>query len=74
MKKISDNVFKWLSKFFITVGVIYWVCLITAALTGCKTYDTTLEHKHNPFETTINLDSMDREDWHEREEFLRYFE
>lgn len=61
MKEISDNVFKWLSKFFITVGVIYWVCLITAALTGCKTYD-------------INLDSMDRDNWHEREEFLRYFE
>ena len=73
MKEISDNVYKWLSKFFITLGVIYLVCLITAALTGCKTYDTTLE-QHNPFETTINLDSMDREDWHEREEFLRYFE
>ena len=31
------------------------------------------KYKH-PNETTINLDPMDRTQWHEREEFLRHFD
>tara|TARA_R100000234_G_scaffold184_2_gene131 strand:+ start:684 stop:917 length:234 start_codon:yes stop_codon:yes gene_type:complete len=77
---MKDNTFKWVSKFFITLGVIYWVCLVTAALTGCKTTKDCSSCSNcdtcyiNPLETTISLDPMDRSQWHEREEFLRHFE
>ena len=37
---MKDKTFKLVSKFFITLGVIYWVCLILAATTGCKTLDS----------------------------------
>ena len=37
---MKDKTFKFVSKFFITLGVIYWVCLILAATTGCKTLDS----------------------------------
>ena len=76
MKEVSDTTFKWLSKFFITLGVIYWVCLILAA-TGCQTYEYDIKNKshktfhYNPNETTISLDPMDKTQWHEREQFLR---
>ena len=39
-KEMKDKTFKLVSKFFITLGVIYWVCLILAATTGCKTLDS----------------------------------
>tara|TARA_E500000318_G_scaffold107739_1_gene117459 strand:+ start:836 stop:1117 length:282 start_codon:yes stop_codon:yes gene_type:complete len=91
---MKDNTFKWVSKFFITLGIIYWLCLILAA-TGCQTYEYDVKNKShktyedidkrllelwlesdkykNPNETTINLDPMDKTQWHEREEFLRQF-
>ena len=85
---MKDKTFKLVSKFFITLGVIYWVCLILAATTGCKTeinpYATEDERLielwkesrkyKDPNETTINLDPMDKTQWHEREEFLRHFD
>ena len=37
---MKEKAFKLVSKFFITLGVIYWVCLILAATTGCKTLDS----------------------------------
>ena len=76
---MKDSTFKLVSKFFITLGVIYWVCLIFAA-TGCQEYEYDIKNKfhktpdYNPNETTINLDPMDKTQWHEREEFLRHFE
>ena len=77
MKEVSDTTFKWLSKFFITLGVIYWLCIILAVVTGC-TNATNIERDRwgtvNPREVTISLDDMDRENWHEREEFLRQFD
>ena len=39
-KEMKEKTFKLVSKFFITLGVIYWVCLILAATTGCKTLDS----------------------------------
>ena len=39
-KEMKDKTFKLVSKFFITLGVIYWVCLILAATTGCKTLNS----------------------------------
>ena len=74
---MKDNTFKWVSKFFITLGIIYWLCLILAA-TGCQTYELLelwleSDKYKNPKETTINLDPMDITQWHEREEFLRQF-
>jgi hypothetical protein len=79
--KMKEKTFKLVSKFFITLGVIYWVCLVTAALTGCKTNKDCSScsncntcYIQDPLETTINLDPMDRTQWHEREEFLRHFD
>ena len=77
MKEVSDTTFKWLSKFFITLGILYWLCIILAVVTGC-TNATNIERDRwgtlNPREVTISLDDMDRENWHEREEFLRQFD
>jgi hypothetical protein len=94
---MKDNTFKWMSKFFIILGIIYWLCLILAA-TGCQTYEYDVKNKFhkkpdyedidkrllelwlesdkykNPNETTINLDPMDRTQWHEREQFLQHFD
>ena len=76
---MKEKTFKWVTKFFITLGVIYWVCLILAA-TGCQEYEYDIKNKvhkipnYNPNETTINLDPMDKTQWHAREEFLRHFE
>ena len=39
-KEMKEKTSKLVSKFFITLGVIYWVCLILAATTGCKTLDS----------------------------------
>ena len=80
---MKEKTFKLVSKFFITLGVIYWVCLILAATTGCTTTEV------NPYEDidrrlqaldmeskkyTLSLDPMDKTQWHEREEFLRHFD
>ncbi len=74
---MKDKTFKWLSKFFITLGILYWLCIILAVVTGC-TNATNIERDRwgtvNPREVTISLDDMDRENWHEREEFLRQFD
>ena len=92
---MKDSTFKLVSKFFITLGIVYWICLILAA-TGCQTYEYDVKNKSHktyedvdkrllelwfesskykdPNETTINLDPMDRTQWHERQEFLRHFE
>ena len=42
---MKEKTFKLVSKFFITLGVIYWVCLILAATTGCQTYEYDVKNK-----------------------------
>ena len=72
---------KKIAKIFIALGLFYWVLLIAASLTGCKTTKDcsncsgcSAQQESNPFETTISLDPMDKKQYWEREEFLRHFE
>ena len=80
---MKDKTFKWVTRFFITLGIAYWACLILAATTGCATTEV------NPYEDidrrlqalgveskkyTLSLDPMDRTQYHEREEFLQRFD
>jgi len=39
-KEMKEKTFKWVTKFFITLGVIYWGAIILSVLTGCKTLDS----------------------------------
>ena len=32
---MKDRTYKWLTRFFITLGIVYWAVLIIAATTGC---------------------------------------
>tara|TARA_R100001129_G_scaffold161163_1_gene126006 strand:+ start:128 stop:379 length:252 start_codon:yes stop_codon:yes gene_type:complete len=80
---------KKIAKILIALGLFYWILLIAASLTGCKTnkdcsscsscntcyiQEKSLQPEFTPYETTISLDPMDKSQWHEREEFLRHFE
>ena len=48
---MKDKTFKLVSKFFITLGVIYWVCLILAATTGCTTLQSDVINLKEPIST-----------------------
>ena len=72
---------KKIAKILIALGLFYWVLVIAASLTGCKTNEDCSScsscntcYIQDPYETTISLDPMDRRQWVEREEFLRQFE
>ena len=80
---MKEKTFKWVTRFFITLCVVYWATLIIAATTGCATTKATgyedidrrlqalgVESK----KYTLSLDPMDRTQYHERENFLRQFE
>ena len=80
---MKEKTFKWVTRFFITLGVVYWATLIIAATTGCATTKSTsyedidrrlqalgMESK----KYTLSLDPMDRTQYYEREDFLRQFE
>ena len=86
---MKDKTFKLVTKFFIALGIVYWLCLIFAA-TGCKQtevnefegiddrlqslYYDSKKYKH-PNETKIRLDEpLGARDYWEREEFLRQFD
>ena len=74
----------------IIIQIILCVIALTAVfLFGCKTNEScsfcsscntldvqkkSLAPEFDPLETTISLDPMDRDQWFEREEFLRQFE
>ena len=45
---MKEKTFKLVSKFFITLGVIYWVCLILAATTGCTTLQSDVINLKEP--------------------------
>ena len=73
---MKDRTFKWLSKFFITLGIVYWAILIVAATTGCNTLEVQRKSLQPEFdeEYTLSLDPMDKTQWHEREQFLQHFD
>ena len=89
---MKEKTFKLVSKFFITLALIYWGAILLSVLTGCKTMQSSVINLKEPISTggswimerkdfkvserntTINLDPMDKTQWHEREEFLRHFE
>ena len=48
---MKEKTFKLVSKFFITLGVIYWVCLILAATTGCTTMQSDVINLKEPIST-----------------------
>ena len=48
---MKEKTFKLVSKFFITLGVIYWVCLILAATTGCTTLQSDVINLKEPIST-----------------------
>ena len=85
---MKDKMFKILTKFFIVVGIAYWLMLITAALTGCTTTEVneyedidirlkSLYHeskKYKPAQKYYHLDEpLGARDYWEREELLRNF-
>ena len=49
--KMKEKTFKLVSKFFITLGIIYWACLILAATTGCKTMQSPIINLKEPIST-----------------------
>jgi len=87
---MKDKTFKLVSKFFITLAIIYWVCIVGAVLTGChhtevneyegidnrlqSLYYDSKKYKH-PNEITIPLDEpLGARDYWERENLLRQFD
>ena len=69
--------YKKIAKIFVTLGVVYWILLMCSALTGCKITEPCEgceSCKGYIDEYNISLDPMDKEQWYEREEFLRQFE
>jgi hypothetical protein len=72
---MKEKAFKLVSKFFITLAIIYWGAILLTVMTGCKTNkDCSNCSGCNTQETTISLDPMDTEQHWEREEFLRHFD
>jgi hypothetical protein len=80
---MKEKTFKWVTRFFITLGIVYWAILIVAATTGCATTKATgyedIDRRLQALDIeskkyTLSLDPMDRTQYHEREEFLQIFE
>ena len=53
---MKEKTFKLVSKFFITLGVIYWICLILAATTGCQTYEYDVKNKFHKMPDYEDID------------------
>ena len=45
---MKEKTYKWLSRFFIATGIIYWVVLILAATTGCTTMQSDVINLKEP--------------------------
>ena len=48
---MKDKTFKWVTRFFIATGIIYWVMLILAATTGCTTLQSDVINLKEPIST-----------------------
>ena len=48
---MKEKTFKLVSKFFITLGIIYWAILIIAATTGCTTLQSDVINLKEPIST-----------------------
>ena len=48
---MKDKTFKWVTRFFIATGIIYWVMLILAATTGCTTLQSDVINLEEPIST-----------------------
>ena len=53
---MKEKTFKLVSKFFITLGVIYWICLILAATTSCQTYEYDVKNKSHKMPDYEDID------------------
>jgi hypothetical protein len=53
---MKDKMFKLVSKFFITLAIIYWVCIIGAVLTGCQTYEYDVKNKFHKMPDYEDID------------------
>ena len=48
---MKEKTFKWVTRFFITLGIVYWACLILAATTGCTTMQSSVINLKEPIST-----------------------
>jgi hypothetical protein len=55
-KEMKDRTYKWLTRFFITLGIIYWAILIVAATTGCQTYEYDVKNKFHKMPDYEDID------------------
>ena len=53
---MKDKTFKLVSKFFITLAIIYWVCIVGAVLTGCQTYEYDVKNKFHKMPDYEDID------------------
>ena len=48
---MKEKTFKWVTRFFITLGIVYWATLIIAATTGCTTMQSSVINLKEPIST-----------------------
>ena len=48
---MKEKTFKLVSKFFITLAVIYWGAILLTVLTGCKTMQSPIINLKEPIST-----------------------
>ena len=52
---MKEKTFKLVTKFFIALGIVYWLCLILAA-TGCQTYEYDVKNKFHKMPDYEDID------------------
>jgi len=48
---MEDKAYKWLTRFFITLGIVYWAALIIISTTGCTTMQSPIINLKEPIST-----------------------
>jgi hypothetical protein len=66
---MEDRTYKWLTRFFITLGIVYWAILIVAATTGCQTYEYDVKNKFHKKPDYEDVDKRLLELWLESNKY-----
>ncbi len=48
---MEEKTYKWLTRFFITLGIVYWATLIIISTTGCTTMQSSVINLKEPIST-----------------------